>query len=69
LGRDRAALPLAERALRGTQAVQGSDHPDVAIRLHNLATILQGLGDAQRARSLADRATAIAGRSKSGIRL
>src|SRR6266700_916187 len=38
------ARPLAERALAIAEAAYGPDHPDVAIRLSNLALILNDLG-------------------------
>src|SRR5689334_7317936 len=38
------ARPLAERALAITEAALGPDHPDVATRLNNLATIVRDLG-------------------------
>jgi tetratricopeptide (TPR) repeat protein len=51
--------PLAERALSITEAVLGPDHPDVSIRLNNLALILRELGDPAAARPLAERALTI----------
>jgi hypothetical protein len=51
--------PLAERALAITEAAYGPDHPDVAVRLNNLAQILQALGQLAAARPLAERALAI----------
>jgi tetratricopeptide (TPR) repeat protein len=53
------ARPLAERALAITEAAYGPDHPDVAIRLNNLALIWRDLGEPGTARPLADRALAI----------
>ena len=53
------ARPLAERALAITEAAYGPGHPVVAIRLSNLALILQDLGDPGGARPLAERALAI----------
>lgn len=38
------ARALLERALAITEAAHGPDHPDVAIRLNNLALILRDLG-------------------------
>jgi hypothetical protein len=48
-----------ERALRIDEASYGPDHPVVAIRLSNLATILQDMGDAAVARPLLERALRI----------
>jgi len=59
LGRAGEARPLAERALAIDEAALGPDHPDVAIRLGNLAAILRDLGRAGEARPLAERAAAI----------
>ena len=42
------ARPLAERALAIDEAAYGPDHPDVAIRLNNLALILRDLGQLAR---------------------
>ena len=53
------ARPLAERALAIDEAAYGPDHPNVAIGLNNLATILRGLGQLAEARPLAERALAI----------
>jgi tetratricopeptide (TPR) repeat protein len=53
------ARPLAERALTITEAAYGPDHPTVAIRLNNLAIILQDLGQAAEARPLAERVLTI----------
>jgi tetratricopeptide (TPR) repeat protein len=58
-GRLADARPLAERALAIDEAVMGPDHPDVTIRLNNLATIMGDLGRAGEARPLAERAAAI----------
>jgi tetratricopeptide (TPR) repeat protein len=54
------ARPLAERALAIAEAAYGPDHPDVGIRLSNLAAIWKDLGQLERARPLAERALAIA---------
>ena len=52
-----APEPLAERALAINEAAYGPDHPDVATRLSNLATVLRDLGDpAGDAEPLTDRA-------------
>jgi tetratricopeptide (TPR) repeat protein len=53
------ARPLLERALAIAEAVHGPDHPEVAIRLNNLALILGGLGESAAARPLLERALAI----------
>jgi tetratricopeptide (TPR) repeat protein len=53
------AKALLERALAIDEAAYGPDHPHVATRLNNLATILRGLGQAEAARPLQDRALAI----------
>ena len=53
------ARPLAERAVAIDEAVYGPDHPEVAIDLSNLATILLDLGQLAEARSLVERALAI----------
>ena len=53
------ARPLAERALAIAEAAYGPDHPTVAIRLNNLATILYNLGQPAEARPLTERALAI----------
>jgi hypothetical protein len=50
---------LLERALAIGEAVHGPDHPAVAIRLGNLALVLQDLGQPQQARPLLERALAI----------
>jgi hypothetical protein len=59
LGQLAEAQPLTERALAITETAYGPDHPDVAIRLGNLAGILQDLGQPAQARPLAERALAI----------
>ena len=53
------ARPLAERALAITEAAYGPDHPDVAIRLNNLALILKDLGQPGRGPAAGRRALAI----------
>ncbi len=59
MGQPAEARPLAERALAIDEAAYGPDHPTVAIRLSNLALILQDLGQLAEARPLAERALAI----------
>jgi tetratricopeptide (TPR) repeat protein len=53
------ARPLAEQALAITEATLGLNHPDVAIRMGNLALIMKDLGLAGQARPLAEQAVAI----------
>jgi len=53
------AKTLLERALAIDEAAYGPDHPDVGIRLNNLAQVLQDLGDPAGARALQERALAI----------
>jgi len=53
------AKTLLERALAIEEAAYGPDHPDVGIRLNNLAQVLQDLGDPAGARPLQERALAI----------
>jgi tetratricopeptide (TPR) repeat protein len=53
------ARPLAERALAITEVTYGSDHPNVATALSNLAGIFRALGQPEQARPLAERALAI----------
>jgi hypothetical protein len=50
---------LTQRALAIDEAAYGPDHPDVAIRLSNLALILRDLGQPEQARPLQERAQAI----------
>ena len=57
------ARQLAERSLRITKAVHGPDHPDVAVRLNNLALILRGEDHAREALPLAERALRITERA------
>ncbi len=59
LGQPGAARPLLERALAIDEASYGPDHPNVAIRLSNLALILGDLGQPETARPLQERAGAI----------
>jgi tetratricopeptide (TPR) repeat protein len=58
-GQARAAQPLLERALRIDEATYGPDHPTVAVRLSNLATVLQDLGHPEKAQPLLERALRI----------
>ncbi|MEV8639342.1 tetratricopeptide repeat protein, partial [Streptosporangium sp. NPDC051023] len=60
LGRPGEAVPLEQRALAITEAAYGPDHPDVAIRLGNLAASFSDLGRPGEAVSLFERALAIA---------
>lgn len=53
------ARPLAERALAIDEATHGPDHPHVAIRLGNLAMVLQDLGQPHDAELLLERARRI----------
>jgi hypothetical protein len=53
------ARPLTERALAIAEAAYGPDHPEVAIRLNNLAMIWRDVGELGKARPLAERALAI----------
>ena len=53
------ARPLLERAVAIDEATYGPGHPAVAIRLNNLAQILQDLGQPEQARPLQERALAI----------
>jgi tetratricopeptide (TPR) repeat protein len=53
------AKHLLEQALAIDEAAYGPDHPTVAIRLNNLAQVLQDLGQPGEARPLAERALAI----------
>ena len=48
-----------ERALAITEAVQGADHPDVAVILNNLAIVLEDMGDLDAGKPLYERALAI----------
>jgi hypothetical protein len=53
------AEPLYRRALAITEASYGSDHPDVAIRLNNLAQLLHATNRPGEAEPLMRRALAI----------
>ena len=48
-----------ERALRIDEASFGPDHPDVAIRVNNLGSVLRALGDLAGVRAAFERALAI----------
>jgi tetratricopeptide (TPR) repeat protein len=48
-----------ERALRIDEAVHGPEHPNVAIRVNNLGTVLQNLGDLAGAKAAYERALRI----------
>ena len=52
--------PLLERALAIAEAAYGSDHPEVAAAVNNLALTLEDLGQPEAARPLQERALAIA---------
>ena len=60
LGEPAAARPLLERALAIDESTYGPDHPDVALRLSNLAMVHAALGEPAAARPLLERAVAIA---------
>ncbi|MGV9868696.1 FxSxx-COOH system tetratricopeptide repeat protein [Rhodococcus koreensis] len=53
------ARPLLERVLTITETAYGPDHPEVAVRLSNLARVWKDLGDPGRARPLLERALTI----------
>jgi tetratricopeptide (TPR) repeat protein len=48
-----------ERALRIDEATFGPDHPNVAIRVNNLGSVLKALGDLAQARQCYERALRI----------
>ena len=48
-GRYAEATELMERALRVKRGLLGDEHPDVALSLHNLATVWMRRGEAERA--------------------
>jgi hypothetical protein len=52
-------VPLDQRALAITEAVLPEGHPDIALRLNNLAYTLEQLGQAQEALPLRQRAETI----------
>jgi len=52
------AEDLYRRALAIKEKVLGKDHPDTALTVHNMATLLAGLGRAAEAESLYGRALA-----------
>ncbi|XYI03998.1 tetratricopeptide repeat protein [Sorangium sp. So ce1128] len=58
-GRFDAALPLAERALALREKALGSEHPDVATSLNDLALLYKAKGDHARAEPLYQRALRI----------
>ena len=58
-GRPADAKPLLERALAIDEAAYGPDHPNVALRLNNLALTLRDLGQPGTARPLQERSLAI----------
>ena len=53
------ARPLYERALAISEKVLGTEHPDTATSLSNLADLLRDQGDLAEARALRERALAI----------
>jgi tetratricopeptide (TPR) repeat protein len=59
-GQYRQARPIAERALRVTEAALGAVHPEVAWRCDGLGAVLRRLGDLAGARIQYERALAIA---------
>jgi tetratricopeptide (TPR) repeat protein len=59
-GQYRQARPIAERALRVTEATLGAAHPEVAWRYDGLGATLRRLGDLAGARMQYERALAIA---------
>jgi len=59
-GQYRQARPIAERALRVTEATLGAAHPEVAWRYDGLGATLRRLGDLAGARMQLERALAIA---------
>jgi CHAT domain-containing protein len=58
-GQYKAAIPLLERALTIQEKVLGSEHPDVALSLNNLATLYQNMGNYSQAKPLFQRALTI----------
>jgi tetratricopeptide (TPR) repeat protein len=53
------ARPLFESALAIDEKVFGPDHPNTAVSLNNVATVMEALGDFQATRPLKERALAI----------
>jgi len=53
------ARKCVERALRIDERTYGPDHPNVAIKVNNLGTVLQELGDLQGAKKCFERARQI----------
>lgn len=62
LGRHDQALPVYQRALAIAEAAYPPDHPEIAVRLNNLAWTLQHLGRPRQALPLYRRSLAIAER-------
>lgn len=58
-GRYDEALPLAHRVLEIREKILGSDHPDVAAALNNLAALYERKGDLSRAEPLYQRVLTI----------
>jgi tetratricopeptide (TPR) repeat protein len=50
--RNADAIPWVERSLAGTRRLAGDDHPFVATQTQNLATLLRGVGELERAETL-----------------
>ena len=59
LGDNLGAKAALERALAIAEAVFGLDHPDVAIYVNNLGSVLRDLGDYAEAKAAFERALAI----------
>ena len=59
LGAYAAARPLFERGLAIREKALGPDHPDIAVSLNNLATLLYAQGEFATARPLFERGLAI----------
>jgi serine/threonine protein kinase/tetratricopeptide (TPR) repeat protein len=58
-GRYAEALALGEEQLALREELLGTDHPDVAVTLHNLGLLRLSIGDRAEARALLERALAI----------
>jgi hypothetical protein len=58
-GREQAAAPLYERALRIKRRLFGAQHADVALTQHNLAGLLASLGQRRRAGTMYRRALSV----------
>ena len=53
------AKPLFEQALEIDKKAYGSDHPEVALGLNNLASLLRELGELDKAKPLLEQALEI----------